>query len=135
MDTPTAQVQLQLQTPGSVQATTTISVVVAHAHAPRQVREQILTLPADATVAQAVAACDWPEFPTHRLADLAAQGVLGLWGRKTTPEQVLREGDRVELYRPLRVDPKVARRERFASQGSKRAGLFAQRRAGAKAGY
>lgn len=114
---------------------TTITVVVAHAHAPRQVREQILTLPADATVAQAVAACDWPEFPTHRLADLAAQGVLGLWGRKTTPEQLLREGDRVELYRPLRVDPKVARRERFASQGSKRAGLFAQRRAGAKAGY
>ncbi|MFO6419373.1 RnfH family protein [Hylemonella sp. W303a] len=118
-----------------VQPPTTITVVVAHAHAPRKVREQLLSLPIGATVAQAVAACDWPEFPAHDLAALATSGVLGLWGRKTTPEQVLREGDRVELYRPLRVDPKVARRERFASQGSKRAGLFAQRRAGAKAGY
>jgi len=33
------------------------------------------------------------------------------------------------------VDPKVARRERFARQGAKTAGLFAKRRAGAKAGY
>lgn len=112
-----------------------ITVVVAHAEAPGQVREQVLTLPAGATVAEALAACGWPEFPAQNLADLAVSGALGLWGRKTTPEQVLREGDRVELYRPLRVDPKVARRERFARQGAKRAGLFAQRRAGGKAGY
>nr|MCU0926665.1 RnfH family protein [Hydrogenophaga sp.] len=48
---------------------------------------------------------------------------------------VLREGDRVEVYRLLRVDPKVARRERFVGQGARRAGLFAQRRPGSKAGY
>lgn len=113
----------------------TITVVVAHAQAAGQVREQALTLPVGATVTQALAACAWPEFPVQNMAALAASGALGLWGRKTTPEQVLREGDRVELYRPLRVDPKVARRERFASQGSKRAGLFAQRRTGGKAGY
>jgi putative ubiquitin-RnfH superfamily antitoxin RatB of RatAB toxin-antitoxin module len=113
----------------------TITVVVAHAQAEGRVREQVLTLHAGATVAQALAACGWPEFPAQNLADLAASGALGLWGRKTTPEQVLREGDRVELYRPLRVDPKVARRERFEQQGAKRAGLFAQRRAGGKAGY
>ncbi|MFY8043382.1 MAG: RnfH family protein, partial [Rhodoferax sp.] len=29
----------------------------------------------------------------------------------------------------------VARRERFANQGAKSAGLFAKRRSGAKAGY
>jgi putative ubiquitin-RnfH superfamily antitoxin RatB of RatAB toxin-antitoxin module len=114
---------------------THITVVVAHAQAPQQVREQLLVLPMGATVAQALAACGWPEFPAERLAELAASGALGLWGRKTRPEQLLREGDRVELYRPLRVDPKVARRERFEQQGAKRAGLFAQRRAGAKAGY
>ena len=45
---------------------------------------------------------------------------------------VLRDGDRVEIYRPLRVDPKVARRERFRKQGARAAGLFAQRRPGAK---
>ncbi|MDH5708755.1 MAG: RnfH family protein, partial [Hylemonella sp.] len=49
--------------------------------------------------------------------------------------QVLRDLDRVELYRPLKVDPKVARRERFARQGARGAGLFASKRAGAKAGY
>jgi sulfur carrier protein len=47
----------------------------------------------------------------------------------------LQDGDRLEIYRPLKVDPKVARRERFARQGAKTTGLFAKRRPGAKAGY
>jgi putative ubiquitin-RnfH superfamily antitoxin RatB of RatAB toxin-antitoxin module len=47
----------------------------------------------------------------------------------------LRDLDRVEIYRPLTVDPKVARRQRFNKQGAKAAGLFARKRAGAKAGY
>ena len=38
---------------------------------------------------------------------------LGIWGRMQPPEAVLRDGDRVELYRPLRVDPKEARRLRY----------------------
>jgi len=45
------------------------------------------------------------------------------------------EGDRLEVYRPLTVDPKVARRARFVRQGAKTAGLFANKRPGAKAGY
>lgn len=60
---------------------------------------------------------------------------IGIWGRKCMLEQPLRDLDRVELYRPLQVDPKVARRERFAKQGARTSGLFAQKRAGAKAGY
>jgi putative ubiquitin-RnfH superfamily antitoxin RatB of RatAB toxin-antitoxin module len=60
---------------------------------------------------------------------------VGVWGRKAELEQVLRNHDRVELYRPLRVDPKVARRERFARQGVRTTGLFAKRRAGSKPGY
>jgi len=47
----------------------------------------------------------------------------------------LRAGDRLEIYRPLRVDPKVARRERFAKQGARTTGLFARQRPGAKTGY
>ena len=50
-------------------------------------------------------------------------------------EQALREGDRIELCRALVVDPKVARRERFAKQGARGTGLFARRRPGAAAGY
>jgi putative ubiquitin-RnfH superfamily antitoxin RatB of RatAB toxin-antitoxin module len=60
---------------------------------------------------------------------------FGVWGRKAPLDQLLREQDRVEVYRPLRVDPKVARRERFARQGSRGAGLFVKKRVGAKAGY
>ncbi|EXU78428.1 hypothetical protein AX13_16930, partial [Comamonas aquatica DA1877] len=40
-----------------------------------------------------------------------------------------------ELYQPLKVDPKVARRERFAQQGARGAGLFASRRPNSKSGY
>ncbi|HYP70717.1 MAG TPA: RnfH family protein, partial [Variovorax sp.] len=47
----------------------------------------------------------------------------------------LKDGDRLELCRDLVVDPKVARRERFARQGARGTGLFAKRRTGAKAGY
>ena len=60
---------------------------------------------------------------------------LGVWGKKAHSSHVVSEGDRIELYRPLKVDPKVARRERFVKQGARTAGLFATRRAGAKAGY
>jgi sulfur carrier protein len=59
----------------------------------------------------------------------------GVWGRKQPPDHVLRQGDRVELYRALKVDPKVARRERFSKQGARTTGLFSKRRAGAKSGY
>jgi putative ubiquitin-RnfH superfamily antitoxin RatB of RatAB toxin-antitoxin module len=47
----------------------------------------------------------------------------------------LSAGDRVEVYRALTVDPKTARRERFARQGARTTGLFAKQREGAKAGY
>ena len=47
----------------------------------------------------------------------------------------VQDGDRLELYRSLTVDPKLARRQRFASQGARAAGLFARRRPGGKQGY
>ena len=109
-----------------------IDVVVAYAPAPRQVREIALRLATGSTLAQALQASGlaalYPEL------DLA-HAPVGVWGRKAARDQVLRDQDRVEVYRPLRVDPKVARRERFAKQGARTAGLFAKRRAGGKAGY
>lgn len=41
---------------------------------------------------------------------------LGIFARKATPDTVLRDGDRVEIYRPLRVDPKEARRKRARTE-------------------
>lgn len=105
-----------------------LHVSVVRSTAPRSVDEQVLTLPTGATVADALRASGWlPDGASTQ--DL----LLGVWGRKATPGQLLRDRDRVEIHRPLRVDPKVARRERFRTQGTRAAGLFAKRpkRAGA----
>lgn len=59
----------------------------------------------------------------------------GVWGRPVGWDRVLVDGDRLELCRPLSVDPKVARRERFQRQGARATGLFARRREGGKSGY
>lgn len=109
-----------------------IRVTLVYSPLPRKVQEIALELPRGATLTQALQASGIQTlFP-----DLDLQHVVaGVWGRKAGPEQVLRDQDRVELYRPLKVNPKVARRERFAKQGARTTGLFATRRAGGKAGY
>jgi putative ubiquitin-RnfH superfamily antitoxin RatB of RatAB toxin-antitoxin module len=107
-------------------------VVVMFSPAPREVLEWSVAVPEGATVRDAVRASGWPE--ASRGQDVAALEV-GIWGRRCTLDQALREGDRVEIYRPLLVDPKVARRERFQQQGARGTGLFAKKRPGAKPGY
>jgi uncharacterized protein len=42
---------------------------------------------------------------------------LGIWGRLRPLQTPLRERDRIEVYRPLTVDPKEARRLRYAKRG------------------
>ena len=37
---------------------------------------------------------------------------LGVWGKSTTHDRVLQSGERVEIYRPLLVDPKAVRKAR-----------------------
>lgn len=105
---------------------TALEVWVCHSPAPGEVQEHCLQLPAPATVADALQAAGlaWQEGQA-----------CGIWGRVCDAATLLQTGDRVELYRPLTVDPKVARRERFAQQGAGRSGLFAKRRANSKAGY
>ncbi|MDN4588007.1 RnfH family protein [Xenophilus aerolatus] len=109
-----------------------IEVTLCCAPAPRVVFEQVLRLPEGCTLREAVEASALRrEHPQLDWAGLQP----GVWGRAAAWDQALAAGDRVELCRPLAVDPKVARRERFQRQGSRRAGLFAQRRQGGKAGY
>lgn len=111
---------------------------------PRQTLQWRMALAEGSTLAQAQAAA------TAHGAQLLAQArpaadasapalphwrAWGVWGRAVAADYVLQEGDRLEAYRPLTVDPKTARRERFARQGARGAGLFAKRRAGAKPGY
>ncbi len=107
-------------------------VLVCWSPAPRQVLEWRVELAEGASVRDAVRASGFAQAAPGR--DLAG-AQLGIWGRRCSADQPVREGDRVEVYRPLLVDPKVARRERFARQGTRAAGLFARRRPGAKPGY
>jgi putative ubiquitin-RnfH superfamily antitoxin RatB of RatAB toxin-antitoxin module len=109
-----------------------MKIVVAFSPQAREVREWLVEMPMGSTAQDAVSASGVFEvFPELSCKPIS----LGVWGRKCRLDRVLLEDDRVEIYRPLRVDPKVARRERFSSQGARSAGLFATRRAGSKAGY
>lgn len=46
---------------------------------------------------------------------------LGIFSKVVAPTQVLREGDRVEVYRPLIADPKEVRKARAARAKERRA--------------
>jgi uncharacterized protein len=66
-----------------------------------------------ATVADAVRCSGLQElFPELQLDELPT----GIWGRLASRDQVLAAGDRVEIYRPLQMDPREARR-RLARSG------------------
>lgn len=79
----------------------TVEVVLAW---PDRVDARRLTLPEGATVADAMDAAD-----IEGSAQCPAVAVHGLVAK---PDQLLREGDRVELLRPLLADPKDNRRRR-----------------------
>lgn len=108
-----------------------VRVDVVYSPSARQVVEWPLQLALGSTLRDALAASAFTTFPELQSANLA----VGVWAKKASLQQVLKEKDRIEVYRKLRVDPKVARRERFVRQGAKTAGLFAQSRPGAKSGY
>ena len=109
-----------------------LGVTVVFSPAPREVMEWKLALPEGATVRQAIFGSGLRDAcPGLELEHF----VVGVWGRKASWDQPLRDRDRIEVYRTLLVDPKVARRERFRKQGARGAGLFAKRRPGAKPGY
>lgn len=113
-----------------------LNLSVCFSPAPRTVLEWSMQVPSGASVHQAwVLAAQMQQWPADLPASVWHSWTPGLWSRKCGWNQLVRDGDRLELYRDLRVDPKVARRERFSSQGKKRAGLFAKRRPGAAAGY
>lgn len=50
----------------------------------------------------------FPEADLHRAP-------LGIFGKAVADDTVLRDKDRVEVYRPLLADPKEARRQRVES--------------------
>jgi uncharacterized protein len=78
-------------------------------------RQELVTVTVEkgATVEDAIACSSLgASFPDWNLKNCA----VGIWGRPVGRKQALQEGDRVELYRPLQLDPREARRT-LAAEG------------------
>ena len=87
-----------------------LSVEVAYATPEKQAIVR-LEVPAGCTVGEAIERSHIREqFPGMRVD----AGAVGIFSRKVSLEEELREGDRVEIYRPLIADPKESRRKRAA---------------------
>ena len=85
-----------------------IEIEVAYAAADRQ--EVIRVKVARGTTALGALAASGLEQRFPEIA--AATPQLGVFGRVVASDHVVEAGDRVEVYRPLRADPRVARRSR-----------------------
>jgi len=93
-----------------------IRIAVACSPAPDEAVEVTLELAAGTTVLDAIRASGLLE--RFAALDLSTQTV-GIWGRACALDATLRQGDRVEIYRGLAIDPKEARRRRVrADRGS-----------------
>lgn len=94
--------------------------VVAYATRERQYRWRV-ELPATATIADALAAA-------RHAAELERAGLdaalweaapVGVFGELRMRDARVEDGDRIELYRPLRADPRARRRERVQRERHK----------------
>lgn len=90
-----------------------LNVSVVYSPRAGEVDEVQLSMSAGATVADALRESGLQQ--RHAGLDLGT-APIGIWGALCRLDHVLRDHDRVEVYRLLQVDPKEARRERYRSQ-------------------
>lgn len=83
-----------------------VEVVLALAETQHLVR---LRVPEGTTAAQALLASGLPESHAEYIGN---SPILGIYGKKIQENQILSAEDRVEIYRPLLIDPKENRRLR-----------------------
>lgn len=76
-----------------------------------------LSVPRGATLLEAIAASGLLE--RHAEIDLARQKI-GVYGKVRAGDAAARDGDRIEIYRGLALDPKEARRRRAARRPPRR---------------
>ena len=94
-----------------------IEIEVAYSPTAGAVELIRLSLPAGSTARQALDASGLLErYPALVGSELS----LGVWARACEGSTTLRTGDRLEVYRALRVDPKEARRQRYRGQAPAR---------------
>lgn len=99
-------------------AEASVTVEVVYAAVDRQLLRSV-SVPADTTVRQALLLSDiGMEFPELDLAQCA----VGIFGKVLAKAELrtVKEGDRIEIYRPLLADPKEVRRLRAAKAAKAR---------------
>lgn len=84
--------------------------------------DQWYSLPQGVTLGQAL---EQSGLYTALRTELADEGALdelqvGVWGQISTPELILQDKDRVEVYRSLTFDPMESRRRRYAHKRSQK---------------
>lgn len=89
-----------------------------------------VTVPAGASLREAVAASGLlvqaPELAAGLLAHSDHPVLdLGVFNRRCSGSEAVREGDRIEMYRPLAIDPKEARRVRVEVRRRRKAAQVA----------
>ena len=89
----------------------TIAIEVAYALPDKQ-RITKLDVPEGTTVMQAVIMSQMDSI--FEDLTISEDLKLGVWGKAVTADRALVAGERVEIYRPLLVDPKEVRRARAA---------------------
>ncbi|MEM7206206.1 MAG: RnfH family protein [Pseudomonadota bacterium] len=97
---------------------TQVSIEVAYANPERQEIVE-LSVPQGTTARDAVFQSAIADiFPEIDLTNLS----LGIFSKRVDLESVLKDGDRIEIYRPLTADPKEIRRQRAAAAKAKKTG-------------
>lgn len=87
---------------------------------PHKQRLVALSVPPGTTAREAVALADLPQLFPELAPETFENAPLGIFGQalRDPSQYQVAPGDRVEVYRPLLIDPKAARRERAKRQAS-----------------
>jgi hypothetical protein len=91
-----------------------IRVEIVYAQAQRSIVKSLLLSPG-ATIADALAETSAQDFPDVDLLN----SPVGIFGKVARRDVMLNDGDRIEIYRPLQEEPKLARRKRAGRKASK----------------
>ena len=113
-----------------------MSIELVYAAAPHVLETVTLRLPVGANAGDALRASGFGDRFGDLLGDLLGDrsgelrdGLrLGLWGRLCAPAETLCDGDRLELLRPLLIDPMEARRQRLRRDGLRKTARHASPR-------
>jgi putative ubiquitin-RnfH superfamily antitoxin RatB of RatAB toxin-antitoxin module len=92
-----------------------VNIEIVYAQPQRSISKSLLLSPG-ATIADALAQV---ALDSDFLGVDLANSPVGIFGNVARRDVTLKDGDRIEIYRPLQEEPKLARRQRAHGKASK----------------